>query len=235
MNLKNGGNSSTNPNLLSRQRLRWTNELHERFVGAVTQLGGSDRATPKGVLRIMGVPGLTIYHIKSHLQKYRLAKYIPDSSADGTKLEMKDVGDLISGLESTSGIQITEALKLQMEVKKRLHEQLEIQQQLQVRIEAQGRYLKKMIEEQQLLSGVLAETSGSGVAAATVPSDLCPDPSTPVPTSESPEEDLAASSGTGGGSLKGLLQDGSLSATREPPTPDSGGWGKSGTGSDFQF
>ncbi|CAL9126582.1 unnamed protein product [Musa textilis] len=83
VNLKNGGNSSTNPNLLSRQRLRWTNELHERFVDAVTQLGGSDRATPKGVLRIMGVPGLTIYHVKSHLQKFRLAKYIPDSSADG--------------------------------------------------------------------------------------------------------------------------------------------------------
>lgn len=42
MNLKNGGNSSTNPNLLSRQRLRWTNELHEHFVDAVSQLGGSD-------------------------------------------------------------------------------------------------------------------------------------------------------------------------------------------------
>lgn len=115
------------------------------------------------------------------------------------------------------------------------HKLMQIQQQLQVRIEAQGRYLKKMIEEQQLLSGVLAETSGSGVAAATVPSDLCPDPSMPVPTSESLEEDLAASGGTGGGSLKGLLQDDSLSATCEPPTPDSGRRGKSGTGSDFQF
>ncbi|RWW73060.1 hypothetical protein BHE74_00019092 [Ensete ventricosum] len=115
------------------------------------------------------------------------------------------------------------------------HKLMQIQQQLQVRIEAQGRYLKKMIEEQQLLSGVLTETSGSGVAAATVPSDLCPDPSTPAPTSESPEQDMAPSGGTGGGSLKGLLHDDSSSATREPPTPDSSGRGKSGTGSDFQF
>lgn len=32
-----------NPNnLASRQRLRWTNELHDRFVDAVAQLGGPD-------------------------------------------------------------------------------------------------------------------------------------------------------------------------------------------------
>ena len=39
-----GGNTLTNnPNLASKQRLRWTHELHERFVDAVAQLGGPDR------------------------------------------------------------------------------------------------------------------------------------------------------------------------------------------------
>lgn len=36
----NGANN--NANMAARQRLRWTNELHERFVEAVTQLGGPD-------------------------------------------------------------------------------------------------------------------------------------------------------------------------------------------------
>jgi len=35
-----GGNN--NPNIAVRQRLRWTNELHDRFVEAVTQLGGPE-------------------------------------------------------------------------------------------------------------------------------------------------------------------------------------------------
>ncbi|KAI4348534.1 hypothetical protein L6164_009247 [Bauhinia variegata] len=136
-----------------KQRLRWTSDLHDRFVDAITQLGGADRATPKGVLRVMGVPGLTIYHVKSHLQKYRLAKYLPESSADDkdSKDEKKNSEDSVSGTDSSPGLEINDALRMQMEVQKRLHEQLEVQRQLQMRIEAQSKYLQKIIEEQQKL------------------------------------------------------------------------------------
>ncbi|XP_011620394.1 myb family transcription factor PHL7 isoform X1 [Amborella trichopoda] len=144
-----------------KQRLRWTSDLHDRFVDAIAQLGGPDRATPKGVLRVMGVPGLTIYHVKSHLQKYRLAKYLPDSPADGTKDEKKESSDILPNMESAPGAQISEALRMQMEVQKRLHEQLEVQRQLQLRIEAQGKYLQKIIEEQQKLGGTFSANEAS--------------------------------------------------------------------------
>ncbi|KAL5721652.1 hypothetical protein ACHQM5_005272 [Ranunculus cassubicifolius] len=52
-------------------RLRWTPELHHCFVRAIERLGGQDKATPKLVMQIMDVRGLTISHVKSHLQMYR--------------------------------------------------------------------------------------------------------------------------------------------------------------------
>ncbi|KAI3990807.1 hypothetical protein MKX01_011715 [Papaver californicum] len=139
-----GVSSPSSNGSASKPRMRWTPELHERFVEAVNQLGGSERATPKGVLKLMKVEALTIYHVKSHLQKYRTARYRPDSSEERKMSTIEEM----SSLDLKTGIEITEALRLQMEVQKRLHEQLEIQRNLQLRIEEQGRYLQMMFEKQ---------------------------------------------------------------------------------------
>ncbi|PIA59531.1 hypothetical protein AQUCO_00400431v1 [Aquilegia coerulea] len=55
-------------------RLRWTPDLHLRFVHAVERLGGQERATPKQVLQMMNIKGLSIAHVKSHLQMFRSKK-----------------------------------------------------------------------------------------------------------------------------------------------------------------
>ncbi|EEF42562.1 transcription factor, putative [Ricinus communis] len=146
-------------------RLRWTPDLHHRFVDAVTKLGGPDKATPKSVLRLMGLKGLTLYHLKSHLQKYRLGQQ--QARKQNTKEQYKENSGASyvnfsnhsssSGLHATSSsnhnqqgeIPIAEALKSQIEVHTRFKEQLEVQKKLQVRIEAQGKYLQDLLEKAQ--------------------------------------------------------------------------------------
>ncbi|GFP92765.1 putative myb family transcription factor at1g14600 [Phtheirospermum japonicum] len=64
-------------------RLRWTPDLHMRFLNAVERLGGQERATPKLVLQMMNIKGLNIAHVKSHLQMYRSKRI--DESNQGLK------------------------------------------------------------------------------------------------------------------------------------------------------
>ncbi|CAL9223738.1 unnamed protein product [Arabidopsis halleri] len=146
----NNSNNSNNAAAAAKGRMRWTPELHEVFVDAVNQLGGSNKATPKGVLKHMKVQGLTIYHVKSHLQKYRQAKYLPEPSEAGQPETKLTPLEQITSDDTRRGIDVTEALRIQMELQKKLHEQLEIQRTMQLRIEEQGKALLMMFEKQNM-------------------------------------------------------------------------------------
>nr|XP_009380600.1 PREDICTED: myb-related protein 2-like isoform X2 [Musa acuminata subsp. malaccensis] len=139
----------------AKPRLKWTAELHERFIEAVNQLGGADKATPKSVMRLMGIPGLTLYHLKSHLQKYRLSKNLQAQAngAESAERTSEGNGSRASNTniipQSNKTYPINEALQMQIEVQRRLQEQLEVQRHLQLRIEAQGKYLQSVLEKAQ--------------------------------------------------------------------------------------
>nr|QSD99643.1 MYB family transcription factor [Melilotus albus] len=51
-----------------KNRLSWSQELNQEFLRAVNQFG-LDNATPKKVLEVMNVPGLTKESVASHLEK----------------------------------------------------------------------------------------------------------------------------------------------------------------------
>lgn len=155
-------------------RMRWTPELHEAFVEAVNQLGGGDKATPKGVLNLMKVEGLTIYHVKSHLQKYRTARYKPESSEGIPEKNLTTSIEEMKPLDLETSKGINEALRLQMELQKRLHEQLESQRELQIQIENQGKRLQKMFEKQMEMDDSKLKGSPSSLEKSSTDENLGP-------------------------------------------------------------
>ncbi|KAF2307789.1 hypothetical protein GH714_031749 [Hevea brasiliensis] len=164
--------ASSGPSLSSKKRIRWTQDLHKKFVHCVNSLGGAEKATPKAVLKMMESKGLTIFHVKSHLQlarvkscdlvpplciyylldlqKYRSEKYMRRYKQDKTLWQGKNerITNDIPHLYMKNNMQINEALKLQLDVGKHLHQQLEIQRHLQLQIEENGRQLMMMLQQQ---------------------------------------------------------------------------------------
>ncbi|XP_062220915.1 protein PHOSPHATE STARVATION RESPONSE 2-like isoform X2 [Phragmites australis] len=135
--------SNTTP---TKSRIRWTPELHERFVDAINKLGGSEKATPKALQKVMKVEGLTIYHVKSHLQKYRAVQHRSQSS-DGACAKRSSQTDEVSLLQ-LKGTGSIEGLRTQIGLQKQLHEQLEIQRKLQLQVEEHSKYLEMIIAKQ---------------------------------------------------------------------------------------
>ncbi|KAL2245059.1 UNVERIFIED_CONTAM: Protein PHR1-LIKE 2 [Sesamum indicum] len=188
-------------------RLRWTADLHERFVDAVTQLGGassqyscylshfipcfspppevqlfidlalalSAEATPKAIMRTMGVKGLTLFHLKSHLQKYRLGKQsgkeFSEASKDGSYLldspRSSNSPQNVQASDMNEGYEVKEALRAQMEVQSKLHLQVEAEKHLQIRQDAEVRYIAmleracKMLAAQ-ILGAAVPDEDGGG-------------------------------------------------------------------------
>ncbi|CAI9782381.1 unnamed protein product [Fraxinus pennsylvanica] len=129
-----------------KERLKWTNELHELFEKAVNQIGGPDRATPKGILKAMAIPGLTIFHVKSHLQKYRMSIFTPEGG-HRDKSERRSISEELPNFSTKSGVQLNEALRMQREAQRRWNDQIEVQKSLKMKIEAQGRFMDRIFEE----------------------------------------------------------------------------------------
>ncbi|KAE9613713.1 putative sterol 14-alpha-demethylase transcription factor MYB-HB-like family [Lupinus albus] len=159
----------------AKPRLKWTPELHQRFIEAINQLGGAEKATPKSIMRVMGIPGLTLYHLKSHLQKYRLGKSpqietCSDNKQDHVQIQSRDdhcrreisIGSLN---QTTESLHIAQALQMQIEVQSKLCEQIEVQKHMQLRIEAQGKYLQSVLKKaQEALTGYNSSTVDVEVA-----------------------------------------------------------------------
>ncbi|WRX25757.1 MYB-CC type transcription factor [Theobroma cacao] len=106
-------------------RIKWTVELHKKFVNCVNLLGGAEKIS---ICKI---------HYGIHTRFIHCFTK-PDQGVDDDDLPM---------LYLKSGMQVKEILQMQLEVQRHLCEQLEIQQNLQQAIQEQGKQIQMMLEQ----------------------------------------------------------------------------------------
>ncbi|XP_071694757.1 two-component response regulator ARR12-like [Rutidosis leptorrhynchoides] len=66
-NIGNGNHNFNDMNISKKTYVQWTEELHQKFLNAVHQIG-KESCYPRQILDHMGVPGLTRAQVASHLQ-----------------------------------------------------------------------------------------------------------------------------------------------------------------------
>ncbi|KAL8062589.1 hypothetical protein ABFX02_02G157700 [Erythranthe guttata] len=82
-------------------RVVWTIEMHQKFLEAIEFLG-YEKAVPKKIVEVMGVPGLTRENVASHLQKFRGGMKRAQETGLGSLAVRNEFKSLCDNMQSTS-------------------------------------------------------------------------------------------------------------------------------------
>ncbi|KAH1220702.1 Myb-related protein 2 [Glycine max] len=156
MFLQTGNGSGDSGLVLStdaKPRLKWTPDLHARFIEAVQQLGGADmqnlycRGNSKNGNETHRDSGSYLISSEEPSPAINSGAATDERLRENNGTHMNSLN--LAPQSNNKDLYISEALHMQIEEQRRLNEQLEVQRLLQLRIEAQGKYLQAVLEKAQ--------------------------------------------------------------------------------------